>query len=157
MTQGKDKFTARVEASSSEAFKTADLRGKHRVFSDEPEWTAMPGEDEHPSPGDYLLLSLAACQVSVLDQCLKKNDVDRYEIVCEAEIDRWGMDDSVAEEMPETTGLRIEHVIVEIVLRTTEAYRDRASRCLEVYDEGCVVGQSIGIDYDTVGALELVE
>ena len=157
MTQEKDQFVVEVTAKSAEPYKEAELRDEHTVYSDEPEWTAMPGDDEYPSPGDYLLLSLAACQVSVLDQCLKKNDVETYEINCTAEIDKWGMDSSVPEAMPETTGLRVEHITVDIVLETTAEYEERASRCLEVFDEGCVVGQSIGIDYQSIGELKITE
>lgn len=142
-----EEFTTTIRASSDDPYKEATLRDEHTVYSDEPEWTAMPGDDAYPSPGDYLLLSLAACQVSVLDQCLKKNGVTAYRIDCDARIDSWQQETDVPDEMPATTGLRIEHVTVDMELRTTPEYEDRADRCLTVYDEGCVIGQSIGVAY----------
>ena len=151
----KDQFVAEISASSTEPYKTAEAREKHTVYSDEPEWTEMPGGDEYPSPGDYLLLSLGLCQVSVLDQCLEKNCVDPYSIECTAEIDSWGLDDSVPEAMPEKTGLRVDHISISMTVETTPENEAQAARCLEVYDEGCVVGQSIGIDYDTFASLEI--
>jgi hypothetical protein len=44
-------------------------------------------------------------------------------------------------------------------LRTTEAHRDEADRCLTTYDEGCIVGQSLagGIDYTPVATLSVVD
>ena len=57
------------------------------------------------------------------------------------------------------TATRIEHVTVEITLRTTPDYRDRVEQCLITYDKGCIVGQSLagGIDYMPLAALEIVE
>ena len=87
---------------------------------------------------------------------LKKNSVDLYEIEANAVIDEWEKDPNVPPEMPETTGLRISHITVKMSLKTTSEYKDRADRCLTVYDEGCVVGQSIGISYEPLTSLEIV-
>ncbi|WP_049985674.1 OsmC family protein [Halobellus rufus] len=119
----------------------------------------MAGEDEHPAPVDFLLLSLASCQASVLNQCLEKKDVEIYRIVCEAVIDEYSRTDEMPEEMPSNTGLRIDHITVKMVLHTTPRYQEKAERCLSVYDEGCIVGKSLngGIDYTPLVALEVTE
>jgi len=103
--------------------------------------------------------SLASCQVSVLEQCLERNGVEAFEIECEAVLDEWGRANDKPEEMPDHTANRIEHITVKILLYTTPEYRETAKGCLTVYDEGCVVGQSLagGIDYSPLAALEIVE
>lgn len=139
----------RFEKSSSEPGKTVGTVNatgdSHRVVFDEPE---PLGDDEHASPVAYMFSSLVACQLSVLAQCLEKSRVDEYEITADAEIDRRGRDE-VAEEMPPHTAKRIEHIHIDIELEVPEEFQERAERCLEVYDKGCIVGQSFraGIDY----------
>lgn len=157
MTAGE--FTATLRASHDEPYTEATVRGKHTLHSDEPEWLpAGAGDDAHPAPVDYLLMSLTSCQVSVLQQCLAANGVERYAIDCEAEVDEWGTGE-VPESMPANTAYRVDHITVRMDLRTTEAGRDGADRCLTTYDEGCIVGQSLtgGIDYTPVASLEVVE
>jgi uncharacterized OsmC-like protein len=50
------------------------VRNKHELKADEPEWIEEPGagNDQHPSPADYMTFGLLACQVEVLDQALQK-------------------------------------------------------------------------------------
>ncbi|WP_418280632.1 OsmC family protein [Halorubrum sp. DTA98] len=125
-------------------------RDKHEVLIDEPEWIPrMGGEDAHPSPVDYMMTALAACQVSVLSQCLSKARIDDYNIKAEATIDDAGEDD-VDENMPDHTANRIRHIDIQLHLEVPAEHEKRASRCLEVYDTGCIVGQSYkaGIDYE---------
>lgn len=124
-------------------------RDKHEVFVDEPEWIPrMDGKDEHPSPVDYMMTALTACQVSVLAQCFGKSRIEDYHITAETTITEAGEDD-VDEAMPEHTANRIRHMDVEITVEVPEEYESRASRCLEVYDTGCIVGQSYkaGVQY----------
>jgi uncharacterized OsmC-like protein len=152
-------FTATLTAGHDEPYTEATVRGTHTLHSDEPEWLpAGAGDDAHPAPVDYLLTSLASCQVSVLQQCLEAHGVDRYAIECEAEVDEWATAD-VPDPMPANTAYRVDHVTVRMGLRTTEGHRDEADRCLGVYDDGCIVGQSLagGIDYTPVAALSVVD
>ena len=145
------------EKSSSAPGKTVGVVNatgeSHRVVFDEPE---PLGDDEHASPVAYMFSSLVACQLSVLAQCLEKSRIEEYEITADAEIDRRGRDE-VAEEMPAHTAKRIEHVAITIDLEVPAEYEDRAQRCLEVYDQGCIVGQSFraGIDYTPTTELRL--
>jgi len=125
-------------------------RDKHEVLVDEPEWIPrMGGEDAHPSPVDYMMTALTSCQVSVLAPCLSKSRVDDYHITAEATIDDAG-EDAVDEKMPDHTANRIRHIDIQIELEVPEEYESRAARCLEVYDTGCIVGQSYraGIGYE---------
>lgn len=133
------------------------VRDTHEVVFDEPEFLPVAeGDDTAPSPVDYLLSSLAGCQLSVLDQCLKKSRVEDYHVTCDATITEVG-EGQIPEEMPGNTANRIHHVDVEITLTVPEADESRARRCAEVYDVGCIVGQSLraGVDYDQSVTVEL--
>jgi uncharacterized OsmC-like protein len=156
----KEEFTARLTASHDEPYTSGTVRDEHELRSDEPEWLPVDaGDDAHPAPVDYLLTSLAACQTSVLRQSLERNGVESYEIECEAVLDEWSKADDKPAEMPPNTKLRIDHITVKMTLRTTPEYEDEADRCLVVYDEGCIVGQSLagGIDYTPLTSLEIRE
>lgn len=138
-----------VTRSSDDDLATAIVRGRHEVQIDEPEWLPMGiGNDEHPAPVDHLVIALVACQVEVLDQALQRARVETYDIEAAAEIDGLTMGDA-PEGMPANTGQLIEHIDVEVTVETTAESEDRVQRCLEVYDGGCIVGQSYraGIDY----------
>lgn len=132
------------------------VRDKHEVLFDEPTFLPVAdGDDEHPSPVDYLLASLAGCQVSVLDQCLKKSRVEEYRIECDATITGAGRGE-IPEEMPSNTASRISDFDVDITLTVPTEHESRARRCAEVYDVGCIVGQSIreGIEYSPTVTIE---
>lgn len=156
-----EQFTATVTTSSDERYTAVQLRDKHKLVSDEPEWLpdSSAGDDNHPAPVDFLLMSLTACQVSVLQQCLERNDVDAYRIECEAVLDEYGTAEEHPEEMPKHTALRIDHITVTMTLVTTDAYKGQANRCLSVYDDGCIVGQSLrgGIDYTPLTILSVAD
>lgn len=54
--------TYEVVASSDEPFQRGDVRGKHTLYSDEPDFLpVMAGDDEHPAPVDYLVFGLVSC------------------------------------------------------------------------------------------------
>lgn len=155
-TDGEAEPRGRFVASADEPFTRGVIRGKHELIFDEPEFIPVgAGEDAHPWPVDYLVASLAACQVSVLEQCLEKARIDSYEIEATADIDARGAE-AVPAEMPENTGSRIEHVAIDIDLEVPAADEGRARRCLDVYDKGCIVGRSLraGIDYTPTTSLE---
>lgn len=155
-----EQFTVQLTIRPADETKTATLRDKHTLVADEPEWLpeGLAGNDEHPAPVDYLMMSLASCQASVLHQCLQRNDVEEYRIECDAVLDEYYKDEDHPEEMPPHTALRIGHVTVKMTLTTTPEYEDMADRCLATYDDGCIVGQSIsgGIDYTPLTLLDVV-
>jgi uncharacterized OsmC-like protein len=137
---------------------TGTVRDTHEIKFDEP--TDLPvgaGDDEYPSPVDYMFASLVGCQISVLNQALKKARVDDFQITADAQIppETTGTD-NVPDEMPEHTGNRIKHVEIELTVEVAEEDVPRAERCLEVYDKGCIVGQSFraGIEYTPHTAVE---
>lgn len=119
--------------------------GTHEVVYDEPE---PLGNGEHPTPVTQMFGSLVACQISVLSQCLKKARIDEYSITAEAEVDQRETDE-IEEEMPSNTAKRIRHITIDLQLEVPEEHKSRAKRCLDVYDTGCIVGQSFraGIKY----------
>lgn len=146
------------ELTASGRYKTvgvvhSDGRRSQEVVFDEPE---PRGKDEYPSPVTYMFASLVGCQLSVLSWCLKKANVDEFHITADAESTK--RMEAVADEMPDRTGKRIEHIDIDITLEVPEEFESRAQRCLEVYDQGCVVGQSFraGIDYTPRTQLETV-
>ena len=135
------------------------VRDRHEVLFDEPTFLPVAdGDDEHPSPVDYLLSSLAGCQVSVLDQCLKKARVEEYRIEADATITGAGRGD-IPEEMPSNTASRIFSFDVDVTLTVPAAFESRARRCAEVYDVGCIVGQSLreGVEYTPTVTVEVSE
>ena len=154
--------TPRVQFSkdASEPLMEATVRGKHQVFVDERDKKPPigSGEDRYPTPVDYMLTSLVACQVAVLTQCLAKARIDEFSIEADADVSHEEAE-AIPEEMPAHTGNRIRHVDIDLELTVPAEYETRAARCLEVYDEGCIVGQSFraGIDYTTSTTFEVVD
>lgn len=51
--------------------------------------------------------------------------------------------------MPGHTANRIQHIDIDIDVTVPDEYEEDAQRCLDVYDQDCIVGQSFrsGIDY----------
>ena len=137
------------------------MRDKHEIVFDEPEDLEVgAGNDEHPSPVDYMFASLVGCQISVLNQCLEKARVEDFTIEADAAIDPESMSNAeIPEEMPSNTAKRIQHIDIDLTVTVPEEYESRASRCLEVYDQGCIVGQSYraGVQYTPTVHLELTD
>lgn len=150
MTDDASQPRVQLEKSAAEPFYEGLVRGEHTILGDERDKSPPvgSGEDHHPTPVDYLLWSLVACQAAVLSQCLAKARVEEFAISADADIDQAGAE-SVPEEMPTHTEKRIETIKIDLQLEVPEEYESRASRCLEVYNQGCIVGQSLlaGIDY----------
>ena len=157
-THGHEGRKAVFEKTAGEATRGV-CRDKHEVLVDEPEWIPrVGGKDEHPSPVDYMMTALASCQVSVLAQCFSKARIEDYHITAETTIDEAG-EDAVAEEMPGHTANRIRHIDIQLTAEVPTEYESQAERCLEVYDSGCIVGQSYraGVDYTPTTHLELTD
>lgn len=153
------RFRSVVERSADDDVANGVVRGKHELYADEPEWLEEPGagDDAHPAPVDYLVFGLVACQVEVLDQALKKARIEDYHLEAAAEVDRVG-EDEPAEEMLAHHAGRVSHIEVDLTLEVPVEYENRAQRCLDVYDTGCVVGQSLreGVEYTPTATLEVV-
>lgn len=147
-----------IRSSSEEAYKRGNVRGEHVLYSDEPDFLPVEGEDAHPAPVDYLVFGLLACQASVLTQCFEKARIADYEIDASAAIRDMRTDD-MPDAMPDHTANRIEHIDIGIDVTVPENERARAERCLSVYDDGCVVGQSLraGIEYTPRTSLATTE
>jgi uncharacterized OsmC-like protein len=160
MTQKEGMFPCEVTASSEESVNRAVSRartGRHELFVDESEHIpGSEGEQEHPSPVDYLVAALVSCQVSVLEQALHEAGVDEYEIEAVGAVDSLG-DDDIPDEMPAHTAARVDHVDVDLTLEVPEEYDDEARDCLNAYNAGCIVGQSLtrGIEYTSSKEIEI--
>jgi hypothetical protein len=94
--------------------------------------------------------------VSVLQQRLQHNGIGPYRIDCEATVDGFERAPDLPEAMPEHTAGRVEHVSLLLELTATPEDREGADACLASYDEGCIVGQSIGVEYTPLTVLETV-
>jgi len=153
-------FPCEVTASSDEPVNrgvTSARTGRHELFVDESEHIpGSEGEQEHPSPVDYLVFALVGCQVSVLEQALHGAGVEEYEIEAVGAVDSLG-DDDVPEEMPAHTAARVDHV--DLTLEVPEEYGEAARDCLEAYNAGCIVGQSLsrGTEYTSSKQIEVVQ
>ena len=128
----------------------------HTVRVDDSKTLEYGGEDGAPSAVDYMVLGLLGCQLSALTQCLRKARIEEYEVAAEADLDDWRRED-VSEELPENLVKRIDHLTVSLDVTVSEEYEARAQRCLDVYDQGCIVGQSIraGIEYTPETSLSI--
>lgn len=145
-------FSVTVTADDDQPYAHGTARDAHDLVSDEPDWLPVgAGNDDHPAPVDYLLSSLAFCQASVLQQTLEANDVETYEINCEATLEEYGMRDDHPEELPHHTAGLVEHVDVSVELTTVAEFRETAEACLARFDEGCIVGNSLaaGVEHTT--------
>lgn len=142
-------YDGTVTNTADSEYTKALLRDKHELFIDEPTNLEVgAGNDDHPSPVDYMAVSLAACQVSVLSQALERARVEGFEVTCDYEIDRTGSEE-VSEEMRKGTGVRVRHLKIDLSLEVPSEHKKRAQRCLDAYDTGCIVGQSFraGVEY----------
>lgn len=159
-SQKEGMFPCEVSASSEDPVNQGITRartGRHELLVDEGEHIpGSEGEQEHPSPVDYLVFALISCQVSVLEQALYEAGVEEYEIEAVGAVDALG-DDEVPDEMPAHTAARVDHVDVDIALEVPEEYGEEARDCLDAYNMGCIVGQSLmdGIEYTSSKSLEL--
>jgi len=63
-----------LSTSSQEASGSATVRDHHVLFGESDAVPGSEGEQEYPSPVEYLLSSLVGCQVSVLKQASPGRD-----------------------------------------------------------------------------------
>lgn len=153
-------FPCEISASSDDSIKegvTQARTDRHELLVDEGEHIpGSEGEQEHPSPVDYLVFALVSCQVSVLEQALYGAGVEEYEIEAVGAVDSLDNDD-IPDEMPAHTAARVDHVDVDITLEVPGEYGEEARDCLDAYNAGCIVGQSLtdGIEYTSSKSLEV--
>jgi uncharacterized OsmC-like protein len=135
-----------VTVNSDDDVAHATMRGKHQLQLDEPEWVDI-GNDLAPSPGDYLCVAVAGCQLEVLKQCFARARIDEYEIT--VDVTREGKREGDAPEpFPEHTSTRYERIVLELSVETTPEFESRVRRCLDVCEDACIVSRSVeaGVD-----------
>lgn len=151
-------FRSQVVRAGDDDFAEGTIREKHRLRADEPPWLegAGQGDDEYPAPVDYLMFGLVSCQVEVLDQTLRKAGAGEFEIVADAEIDRMA-DGDQDDSMYDHHASRIRHISIDMTVVAPPEEEEIVRDCLDVYDSGCVVGQSYrtGIEYTSNKRLEI--
>lgn len=121
---------------------------EHTFTIDDSESLPYGGHDLAPSAVDYMVIGLAGCQLAFISQALRKARIEDWEIEITAVPDEWWREE-ISADLPENQIKRIDHIDVQVDLTVPEKYEGRARRCLEVYDQGCIVGQSFreGIEY----------
>lgn len=138
-----------IRLSLSAGDRPVDGRVREHTFEvDDSESLPYGGYDLAPSAVDYMVAGLAGCQLAVLSQALRKARIEDWEIEMSAVPDAWWREE-IPEDLPENQVKRVEHVAVQVDLTVPEEYEERARRVLDVYDQGCIVGQSFraGIEY----------
>lgn len=116
----------------------------HGLYIDEPEHLSHSfkkgGRGEAPSALGYLLTAGMGCQVNSLEQMLHKARVTDYEIDAECTGYTFIEDDVK----------RVQKMSLEMTLTVPEDEESRGQRCLDVYEQGCVVGETMkrAIDFD---------
>lgn len=143
------RFWGEVEATSGDTTVNATVRDRHDIEIDEPDWESLAfGRDRAPSPVDYLCVSVASCQASVLKQCLEKSRIPDYDIHVSFERHH-----RVADDAPDDVpfgSTRVDDVTLDLTLSTAEKYERRASRCLDIAEDICIVGRSVEGGFDVV-------
>lgn len=105
------------------------------------------GRGEAPSAFDYLIAAGMGCQINTLEQMLHKARITEYEIEGEC----------TGFTVQKENIKRIQKLELEITLAVPEAKESQARRCLDVYEQGCVVGETLkrGLDFDVEKKLVL--
>lgn len=117
--------------------RTQNREYNHTMHTDEPPDLGHSfkkgGRGEAPSAFDYFIASGMACQVNTLEQMLHKARITDYEIEAEC----------TGYTFTEDNLKRIQKLELAITLTISEDAESRAQRCLDVYEEGCVVGETL--------------
>lgn len=129
--------------------------GKHGLHIDEPESMdhsfkkEVGGRDEAPNALTYLQAAALGCQVNSLEMLLRKSRIEEYHVDGH----------STPYLFREDNIKRVQRLELEIELHVPEDVESRARRCLDIYEQGCLVGESIkrGIDVDVTKRLETYE
>lgn len=117
------------------------VRG-HELHTDEPADLSHSfkkgGRGEAPSAFDYLLAAVMGCQVNSLEQMLHKARVEEYDVDAEC----------TGFTVTKDNVKRVQQIDLEVTLTVPEDDEAQARRCLDVYEKGCVVGETVkrGVD-----------
>lgn len=125
----------------------------HSLYTDEPAHLSHSfkkgGRGEAPSAFGYLLSAAMGCQVNSLEQMLHKARITEYDIDAEC----------TGFSVTKGNVKRIQKLTLEITLTVGEADESRAERCLDVYEQGCVVGETLkrGMEFEIEKRLETTD
>ncbi|MEZ4455434.1 MAG: OsmC family protein [Gemmatimonadales bacterium] len=116
----------------------ADTDDGHRLAVDEP---APLGRGEGPNPARLLATAVGHCLSASLTFCLRRAQVELLDLTTTV---------SGEYSRNERGRLRIGRIRVKVAPRVADADRDRLARCLELFEDYCVVTESVrhGIPVD---------
>lgn len=141
------RFWGEVDATSGDTTVNATVRDIHDIEIDEPDWENLAfGQDRAPSPVDYLCVSVASCQASVLKQCLEKSRIPDYDIHVSFKRHH-RVDDDAPDDVP-FGSVRVDDITLDLTLTTTTKYERQANRCLDLAEDICIVGRSVEAGFD---------
>lgn len=132
------RLTVSLERIEGFQFRVTLGEGFEELLMDEPE---PLGEDRGPNASRVLSAAVGNCLSASLLFCLRKADVDPETVMTDVTTTLTRNEDG---------RLRIGSTDVEILLDLAGEDRDRIGRCLQVFEDYCVVTQSVreGIDVD---------
>lgn len=145
--------TMRCSNDRTNFIRTENREYNQTMFTDEPPDLGHSfkkgGRGEAPSAFDYLLAAGMGCQVNTLEQMLHKARITEYEV--EAECTGY----TVTQENLK----RVQKLALAITLRVPPEKESQGQRCLDVYEKGCVVGETLkrAVDFDVEKELVLDE
>ena len=125
----------------------------HGLYVDEPPHLSHSfktgGRGEAPSPFGYLITAGMACEVTSLEQMLHKSRVEKYEI--DAEVTGYSFTEGNIK--------RVQRLDLRLTLTVAPADEPQAKRSLEVFEKGCIIGETLkrGIDFRVDRELRLDE
>lgn len=131
--------------------RTQNREYNHTMHTDEPPDLGHSfkkgGRGEAPSAFDYLIAAGMGCQINSLEQMLHKARLTDYEIDGEC----------TGFTFTEDNTKRVQKLELTITLTVPEDAESRAQRCLDVYEKGCVVGETLkrAVDFQVEKGLEL--
>lgn len=131
--------------------RTVNRSTNHTMYTDEPPDLGHSfkkgGRGEAPSAFDYLIAAGMGCQVNSLEQMLHKARIERYEI--EAECTGYTLTKGNVK--------RVQRLELTVTLTVPEEQESGGRRCLDVYEQGCVVGETLkrGMAFDVEKELVL--
>lgn len=130
------RLTVSLERTGGFQFRVDFGEGLEQLLMDEPE---PVGENEGPNATRVLSAAVGNCLSASLLFCLGKSDVEPTEVMTDVTTSLTRNEDG---------RLRVDGADVEILLGLDEGDRGRIDRCLEVFEDYCVVTQSVreGLD-----------
>lgn len=130
--------------------RTLNREYDHTMHTDEPPDLGHSfkkgGRGEAPSAFDYFIAAGMGCQVNTLEQMLHKARVTDYEIEAEC----------TGYTYTEDNKKRIQKLELGVTLTVPEDAESQGQRCLDVYEQGCVVGETLKRAVDFQVEKELV-